>query len=157
MFLYMFAFQLTSVVEQDLFVKKACLANLNYTADICYNLSNHTEINKEVQVSFLLQNAICYNIHGVLLFNLTLFNSLNHIQLQITVSNFQQWNHIAGNIFTIVIALFIGSWSDRRGRKIPLLIGLTGNLIYVLGLLLNIHYGNACFFFSMNLTRLNSF
>lgn len=69
MFLYMFAFQLTSVVEQDLFVKKACLANLNYTADICYNLSNHTEINKEVQVSFLLQNTICYNICGVLLFN----------------------------------------------------------------------------------------
>lgn len=68
---------------------------------------------------------------------------MNFLQLsvQITVSNFHQWNHIAGYIFAIVIALFIGSWSDKRGRKIPLLIGLTGKLIYVLGILLNIYFG----------------
>ncbi|XP_055300087.1 proton-coupled folate transporter [Sitodiplosis mosellana] len=107
MFLYMFAFQLTSVVEQDLFVKKACLVNHNFTEEICDNLKNYTD---------------------------TFYK-----EVQITVSTFHQWNHIAGYIFTIVIALFIGSWSDRRGRKIPLLIGLTGKLIYVLGLLLNIY------------------
>lgn len=64
------------------------------------------------------------------------------MNLQITVSTFHQWNHIAGYIFAIIIALFIGSWSDRRGRKIPLLIGLTGKLIYVMALLLNIYMGN---------------
>lgn len=69
------------------------------------------------------------------------FCELSFIELQITVSTFQQWNHIAGYIFPIIIALFIGSWSDKRGRKIPLLIGLTGKLIYVLGLLLNIYNG----------------
>lgn len=26
--------------------------------------------------------------------------------------------------------MFMGSWSDRRGRKLPLLIGLIGKLIY---------------------------
>lgn len=57
------------------------------------------------------------------------------------MSTFHQWNNIAGHIFPIVIALFIGSWSDRRGRKIPLLIGLIGKLIYVLCVLLNIHFG----------------
>lgn len=68
--------------------------------------------------------------------------------IQITVSNFHQWNHIAGNIFTIIIALFIGSWSDKRGRKMPLLIGLSGKLIYVLGLMLNIYYGDVLIFLS---------
>lgn len=50
MFLYMFAFQLTTVIEQDLFVKKACLANHNFTKEICDNLKNYTDISKEVQV-----------------------------------------------------------------------------------------------------------
>lgn len=58
------------------------------------------------------------------------------------MSNFNQWNNIAGHIFPIVIALFIGSWSDRRGRKLPLLLGLTGKLAYVLALLMNIRNGN---------------
>lgn len=57
------------------------------------------------------------------------------------MSNFNQWNSIAGHIFPIVIALFIGSWSDRRGRKLPLLLGLTGKLVYVLALLMNIQNG----------------
>ncbi|XP_031621409.1 thymic stromal cotransporter homolog [Contarinia nasturtii] len=109
MFLYMFAFQLTTVIEQELFVRKACMVNHGVEAKICDNLKNET------------------------------YNNI-HKEVQITVSTFLQWNHIAGYVFPIVISLFIGSWSDRRGRKIPLLIGLTGKLIYVLGILLNIHY-----------------
>lgn len=50
MFLYMFAFQLTSVIEQAFFVRKACIANHNYSADICDNISNYDDIKKEVQV-----------------------------------------------------------------------------------------------------------
>lgn len=53
MFFYMFAFQLTSVIEQELFVQKACRVNLNYSAEICDNLVNekNADISKEVQVS----------------------------------------------------------------------------------------------------------
>lgn len=50
MFLYMFAFQLTSVIEQDFFVKKACLSNHHLTKEICDNLKNYNETYKEVQV-----------------------------------------------------------------------------------------------------------
>lgn len=53
MFLYMFAFQLTSVIEQAFFVRRACMVNHNYSAHICDNLANYTDIQKEVQVGFV--------------------------------------------------------------------------------------------------------
>lgn len=49
---------------------------------------------------------------------------------QLTVSDFHQWNNIAGHVVPIILALWFGNWSDRRGRKLPLLIGLCGKFIY---------------------------
>lgn len=57
------------------------------------------------------------------------------------MSNFHQWNNIAGHIVPIVLALFLGSWSDRRGRKLPLLLGLFGKLIYSLMVIVNATQG----------------
>lgn len=51
-------------------------------------------------------------------------------EVQKTTSNFLQYNNIAGHIIPIVLALFIGSFSDRRGRKLPLIMGLVGKFIY---------------------------
>lgn len=51
MFLYMFAFQLTSVIEQEFFVRRSCMVNHNYNASICENLKNYPDIQKEVKVS----------------------------------------------------------------------------------------------------------
>lgn len=53
MILYMMAFMTTSVVEQALFVDKACRVNHNYTKEICDDIANpkYKDINKEVQVS----------------------------------------------------------------------------------------------------------
>lgn len=50
MFLYMFAFMLTSVVEQAFFVHKACTVNHKYSLEICDNLTQYEDIKKEVQV-----------------------------------------------------------------------------------------------------------
>lgn len=50
--------------------------------------------------------------------------------VHVTVSNFHQWNNVAGHIVPIILAMFIGNWSDRRGRKLPLVIGLVGKFIY---------------------------
>lgn len=36
-----------------------------------------------------------------------------------------------------MLALFIGAWSDRRGRKLPLLLGLLGKLYYSAMIVLN--------------------
>jgi MFS transporter, PCFT/HCP family, solute carrier family 46, member 3 len=51
-------------------------------------------------------------------------------EVQITTSNFFQYNSIAGHVIPIGLALFLGSFSDRRGRKLPLIIGLIGKFIY---------------------------
>jgi MFS family permease len=46
------------------------------------------------------------------------------------VSDFHLWNDVAGHGGPIILALFMGAWSDKRGRKLPLLIGLIGKLYY---------------------------
>lgn len=59
MFLYMFAFMLTTVIEQELFVMKACLSNLNYTHEICDNLKldKYEEYRNKVQVRKIISNV----------------------------------------------------------------------------------------------------
>lgn len=57
--------------------------------------------------------------------------------LQITVSEFHQWNDIAGHVMPIILAMFFGNWSDRRGRKLPLVLGLIGKFIYSFMVVIN--------------------
>ncbi|KAJ8967611.1 hypothetical protein NQ314_002729 [Rhamnusium bicolor] len=45
--------------------------------------------------------------------------------------------HYTGHGVPIVLALFMGAWSDRRGRKLPLLLGLLGKLYYSAMVVLN--------------------
>lgn len=54
-----------------------------------------------------------------------------------TVSSFHQWNNIAGHVVPIILAMFFGNWSDRRGRKLPLILGLIGKLIYSIMIVVN--------------------
>lgn len=80
MFLYMFAFQLTSVIEQAFFVRRACMVNHNYSAAICDNLSNFTDIQKEVKVS--LENyselLLIKNIISAVLFSIQLISFVDN-------------------------------------------------------------------------------
>lgn len=99
MFLYMFAFMITSVVEQNFFLYKSCRVNRNFTEEICRNL-NKPE-NEEFRTKAMLTNAW-----------------------------FLQWENISAHVFPIILALFLGSFSDRRGRKLPLLMGLVGKFFY---------------------------
>lgn len=53
MFLYMMAFMLTTVIEEALFVYKACTVNHGFNKTICDDISNkkYTEQHKIVQVT----------------------------------------------------------------------------------------------------------
>lgn len=53
------------------------------------------------------------------------------------MSKFHQWNGIASHVLPIILAFFIGNWSDRRGRKSLLLLGLFGKLIYSFMIVIN--------------------
>lgn len=64
-------------------------------------------------------------------------NSEYKRQVQLTTARFYQWESITAHVFPIILALFLGSFSDRRGRKFPLLMGLCGKLFYSLMIVLN--------------------
>ena len=54
MFLYMFAFMITSVVEQTFYINKACRVNHGYSEDICNNLDSNRTIKEQVQVTLYI-------------------------------------------------------------------------------------------------------
>lgn len=58
-------------------------------------------------------------------------------EVQKTVSLFHQWDSIAGHIIPIILAPFLGAWMDKRGRKLPLIIGLFGKLFYSIMIIVN--------------------
>ncbi|CAB3377567.1 Hypothetical predicted protein [Cloeon dipterum] len=99
MFLYMFAFMLTSVVEQRFYVDRACRVDLGFSDEICTNIAS---------------------------------NSSEKVIVQKYVAVFVQYNTIAMHGVPLVLALFLGAWSDKNGgaRKGPLLAGLLGKTIY---------------------------
>ncbi|XP_033327300.2 putative peptidoglycan muropeptide transporter SLC46 [Megalopta genalis] len=88
-------------------------------------------ITSVVEQAFFVQKA-CRVDHGYseeVCANLT-YNQKIKSEIQMTVSNFHQWNSIAGHVVPIILALFFGNWSDRHGRKLLLIMGLTGKFIY---------------------------
>lgn len=53
------------------------------------------------------------------------------------MSDFHQYNNVATHAIPLVLSLFLGAWSDRRGRKLPLLLGLAGKLCYSTMIVIN--------------------
>ncbi|RZC34752.1 MFS 1 and/or Sugar tr domain containing protein [Asbolus verrucosus] len=93
-----------------------------------------------VEQSFFVDKAcrVNHGFNSTVCDNLTLdeFEDLNK-QVQITVSDFHLWNDVGGHGGPIILALFMGAWSDKRGRKLPLLIGLIGKLYYSVMVVVN--------------------
>lgn len=87
-------------------------------------------VNKACRVNHKFNETVCQNLHKP-------EYSTSNTEVQKTVSTFLQWNNIAGHIIPIFLALFMGAWSDRRGRKLPLILGLIGKLYYSLMIVVN--------------------
>ncbi|XP_075991267.1 lysosomal proton-coupled steroid conjugate and bile acid symporter SLC46A3 [Anticarsia gemmatalis] len=104
MFFYMMAYMITNVIEQAFYVFQACTINHGYSEEVCHNISNYEDINREVQI---------------------------------TASTFHQWNGIATHIVPLLLAFFLGSYSDKRGRKVILLAGLLGKLYFSIMITVN--------------------
>ncbi|XP_048516273.1 proton-coupled folate transporter-like isoform X2 [Athalia rosae] len=95
-------------------------------------------INSVVEQSFFIYKS-CLVDHGLSVKTCETLaeNDTLQAQVQVTVANFLQWNNVAAHVVPIILALFSGSWSDRRGRKIPLIIALFGKVIYFLMMAVN--------------------
>lgn len=76
---------------------------------------------------------LCLNLTG---------NETANKEVQVVVSTFHQYNDIASQAIPIILALFIGAWSDRRGRKLLLLLGLIGKLWWSVMVVINSLQGN---------------
>ncbi|XP_067645719.1 lysosomal proton-coupled steroid conjugate and bile acid symporter SLC46A3 isoform X4 [Eurosta solidaginis] len=121
----------------------SCLTNNGSTATARARLVGELHVamvQRVVEQDFFVQKAcrvnnnftdeICSNIKAD-------ENAFYKKQVQITTAKFYQIESISGHVFPIILSLFLGSFSDRRGRKFPLLMGLTGKLIYSIMIVVN--------------------
>ncbi|KAK7078452.1 hypothetical protein SK128_014708, partial [Halocaridina rubra] len=92
------------VFVENLQMDKICRVNLNFTREVCENISSYPEQNLQLQQKF---------------------------------SVFGMYNGIILAFLPLFFILFMGAWSDKYGRKIPLLIATCGHLFWALGYLIN--------------------
>ncbi|KDR13825.1 Proton-coupled folate transporter [Zootermopsis nevadensis] len=87
-------------------------------------------VDKACRVNLNFSDTICSNLTNKQYMD---YNK----QVQVIVSDFHQYNNVATHAIPLVLALFLGAWSDRRGRKLPLLLGLVGKLYYSVMIIVN--------------------
>ncbi|XP_066986954.1 probable peptidoglycan muropeptide transporter SLC46 [Macrobrachium rosenbergii] len=98
------AFSVIIVFVENLQMDKICTVNLNFTEEVCNDISQYQEENLMVQRSF---------------------------------SVFGMYNGIIMAFLPLFFILFMGAWSDKYGRKMPIVISTIGHLFWSLGYLIN--------------------
>ncbi|KAK7080209.1 hypothetical protein SK128_023799 [Halocaridina rubra] len=84
-------------------------------------------------------NKICtvnLNISAEICANLSAYPEEN-VLVQREFSIFAFYNSIIMSVLPLLFVLFMGAWSDKYGRKIPLLLTLFGHVFYASGYLMN--------------------
>lgn len=102
LFTFMLAYFMNICNLTNMMMDKGCLFHMNYSTDICSNLSFHESEKKKVEI--LANN---YSLYA----NLTSF-------------------------IAAFIMIFIAPWSDKYGRRLPLLMSVTGAILTDVGLLM---------------------
>ncbi|XP_064099680.1 probable peptidoglycan muropeptide transporter SLC46 [Macrobrachium nipponense] len=98
------AFSVIIVFVENLQMDKICTVNLNFTEEVCNDISQYQEENLLVQQSF---------------------------------SVFGMYNGIIMAFLPLFFILFMGAWSDKYGRKVPIVVATIGHLFWSLGYLVN--------------------
>lgn len=107
-FLYLTSVGLVSVIRPNLLIDKACRIKLNYTEEICDNLSNLNDTNDP-----------------------------NLIEVQKVVADYEGTLNLAAAAPRVAFTLLAGPWSDRHGRKFLILIPILGQALSALSLIIN--------------------
>lgn len=104
---------LSSLTTQNLNLQKACRVNLQMGDDVCYGLENK---------------------------NIT-FYAQEEVQVQKLVSDMLIWQTVIQSSLPCVLVVFIGSWSDRHGKRKPcMIIPVIGEIVRNAGLIMCVFY-----------------
>lgn len=111
--LFMVPCIITMMSTTNLNLEKACRVNLNFTREICDALkARETEGLKEYEVA-----------------------------VQKLTARAISWKTMLTSTFPCILALFVGSWSDRTGRrKLFIIIPIFGQMLVALNNMLNYYY-----------------
>ncbi|KAL3289024.1 hypothetical protein HHI36_003467 [Cryptolaemus montrouzieri] len=92
---FVIAWNIKFLTSQNLWLEKACRVNLNYNSSTC---------------------------HAMVMRNATGFEPFQEIQVQQLVSKMVAIRSICMGSLPAILMLFIGSWSDRHGRRKPVIM-----------------------------------
>lgn len=89
----------------------------------------------------LLLDKVCIekNYSSEICANLSSYPN-NQIEVQRVVTKINMYMDLLTNIPSVLFVLFLGSWSDKHGRKLPMILPLVGSLLSTVLYLMNAYW-----------------
>jgi PCFT/HCP family folate transporter-like MFS transporter 1/3 len=118
-----------------------CIESGGFVAELVFLLYKTAESLSEPTVKLFLYQEICldeYSIENEICYHLK-NHPVEESHVQQLAANYIMYYKILLNLPAIILGLFCGAWSDRVGRKLPMILPCLGAifavLIYMLGML----------------------
>ncbi|XP_041976368.1 proton-coupled folate transporter-like isoform X1 [Aricia agestis] len=103
----------SGLAVQNLNLEKACRVNLAYSDEIC------SALNKRQTENYTVEEA----------------------EVQKLTASVQAWKNIVQTAFPCILVLFVGSWSDKTGkRKACILLPIVGEILCCISFILNTYF-----------------
>ena len=100
-------------MTQNLYLDKTCVVNFQLNLTDC---STHNHTNET--------------------------DSVHTTEIQNYVSNLNIYGSLIENVPSIIVVLFLGPWSERNGRKLPMIFPLIGHICSVSMYMLNYYFAS---------------
>lgn len=103
----------SGLAVQNLNLEKACRVNLGYSDEVC------TALNRRQTANYTLEES----------------------EVQKLTASVQAWKNIVQTAFPCILILFVGSWSDKTGkRKACILLPIVGEVLCCTSFILNTYF-----------------
>lgn len=103
----------SGLAVQNLNLEKACRVNLGYSDEVC------TALNKRQTANYTFEES----------------------EVQKLTASVQAWKNIVQTAFPCILVLFVGSWSDKTGkRKACILLPIVGEVLCCTSFILNTYF-----------------
>lgn len=129
-FCYVLSRTLMMLATQNLTLQKACRVNLRLANDTCAALDDMSGT-----------SGGGGDGNGSSVVTATASRIANEVATQQLVANMLVWQLVIQSSVPCVLAVFVGSWSDRNRRRVPcMLVPVAGELVRVVGLLACVYF-----------------